>query len=92
MASKKRSSRSNCRPSFHISEAGHLLATKGSSKAGKTLSTEGKAQKRKRIKKGCLNGVGGTFKLTAKQKNNLPKSLQKAIIEHHRRLGKKIID
>ena len=89
MATKKK--KSNCRPTFKISEAGHLLATKGSSKAGKTLSTEGKRQKNSRLKRGCLNGVEGTFRLTDKQKKSLPKVLQKAIIEHHRKLGKRIL-
>lgn len=90
MAAKKR--KSTCRPTFQISEAGHLLSKKGSSRAGRLLSTEGKKQKRNRLKKGCLNGVGGTFRLTDKQKRKLPKSLQKAIIEHHRKSGKRIID
>jgi hypothetical protein len=84
--------RKNCRPSFHISEAGHLLSTKGSSKAGRILATDAKEQKRRRKKRGCLNGPPGTFRLTEKQKRNLPKHLQKAIIEHHRRKGDKIID
>jgi len=84
--------RKNCRPTFHISEAGHLLSTRGSSKAGRILATEAKKQKARRKKKGCLNGPPGTFKLTDKQKRNLPKHLQKAIIEHHRRKGDKIID
>lgn len=88
MAKKKKSS---CRPAFKISQAGHLLSTKGSSRAGKVLSTEGKKQKRSRAKRGCLNGVEGTFRLTEKQKRNLPKSLQKAIIEHHRKAGKRIL-
>lgn len=91
MAAQKRR-KSTCRPTFQISEAGHLLSKKGSSRAGRLLSTEGKKQKRKRLKKGCLNGVGGTFRLTDKQKRSLPKSLQKAILEHHRKLGKRIID
>ena len=82
----------NCRPTFRISEAGHLLRKKGSSKAGTILATEGKAQKRKRKARGCLNGTGGTFRLTASQKKNLPKALQKAILAHHRRNGKTIID
>ena len=80
----------NCRPTFEISRAGHLLATKGSRKAGILLSTEGKRQKAKRRAKGCLNGPPGTFKLTDKQKKNLPKSLQKAILNHHRQLGKRV--
>lgn len=83
---------SNCRPTFRISQAGHLLATRGTSKSGSVLSREGKKEKKKRKAKGCLNGPPGTFKLTAKQKRNLPVSLQRAIIAHHRRLGKKIID
>ena len=82
--------KTNCRPTFRISQAGHLLATKNSSKAGKVLSTEGKREKRKRKKRGCLNGT--TFQLTPKQKKNLPKSLQKAILSHHRKLGKTIIN
>ena len=80
-----------CRPTFRISHAGHLLVTKGSTRAAKVLATEGKAEKKKRKKRGCLNGPAGTFKLTAKQKKNLPAGLQKAIIAHHRKLGKKII-
>lgn len=91
MATGKRKKK-NCRPTFRISQAGHLLKTKGSSKAGSVLSKEGKTEKRKRLKKGCLNGTGGTFKLTAKQKKKLPKALQKAILSYHRRKGKKIID
>ena len=88
MAKKK----AGCRPTFKISQAGHLLATRASSKAGAVLSTEGKREKRKRRARGCLNGPPGTFKLTAKQKKNLPAKLQRAIIAHHRSLGKKIID
>ena len=77
----------NCRPTFKISQAGHLLATKGYSKAGSVLSREGKKEKKKRRAKGCLNGPPGTFRLTEKQKRNLPKALQKAILKHHRDLG-----
>ena len=54
----------NCRPSFRISKAGHLLATKRSSQSGSVLSTEGKKEKAKRKAKGCLNGTGGTFTVT----------------------------
>jgi hypothetical protein len=86
MAKKK----SSCRPTFKISQAGHLLATKGYSKAGSVLSSEGKKEKKKRRARGCLNGPPGTFRLTEKQKRNLPKHLQKAILEHHRSLGRKI--
>lgn len=86
MAKKKQS----CRPTFRISQAGHLLATKGYSKAGSVLSSEGKKEKKKRKARGCLNGPPGTFRLTEKQKRSLPKHLQKAILEHHRSLGKKI--
>ncbi len=86
MAKKK----SSCRPTFKISQAGHLLATKGYSKAGSILSSEGKKEKKKRRARGCLNGPPGTFRLTEKQKRNLPKHLQKAILEHHRSLGKKV--
>jgi len=86
MAKKKAS----CRPTFKISQAGHLLATKGYSKAGSILSSEGKKEKKKRRARGCLNGPPGTFRLTEKQKRNLPKHLQKAILEHHRSLGKKV--
>ena len=92
MPTRKKRSTKNCRPTFKISEAGHLLSKEGSSNAGKLLSTEGKRQKKSRLKRGCLNGVGGTFKLTEKQKKYLPKRLQKAIVEHHRKLGKRIID
>jgi len=86
MAKKK----SSCRPTFKISQAGHLLATKGYSKAGSILSSEGKKEKKKRRARGCLNGPPGTFRLTEKQKRNLPKHLQRAILEHHKSLGKKI--
>jgi hypothetical protein len=86
MAKKK----SSCRPTFKISQAGHLLATKGYSKAGSVLSSEGKKEKKKRRARGCLNGPPGTFRLTEKQKRSLPKHLQRAILEHHRSLGKKI--
>lgn len=90
MKSRRKKSK-NCRPTFRISMAGHLLKVKGSATAGSMLSTHGKAEKRKRIKRGCLNGPEGTFKLTEKQKRKLPKSLQKAIIAHHRKLGKSIL-
>ena len=90
MKTKRKKSR-NCRPTFRISEAGHLLQTAHSSKAGMVLSREGKAQKRKRQKKGCLNGSSGTFQLTEKQKRKLPKQLQQAILKHQRSLGKRII-
>jgi hypothetical protein len=81
----------NCRPPYQISEAGHLLSTKGTSKAGKVLSRDGKAAKRKRKARGCLNGPAGTFQLSKLQKRFLPKALQRAIIEKHRRMGKTII-
>ncbi len=87
---KKRTSK--CAPTFEIRRAGHLLSTKGSSRAGRLLVTRGKNEKQKRLKKGCLNGPAGTFKLTAKQKRKLPKTLQRAILNHHRRLGKTIYD
>ena len=87
MAKKKKAS---CRPTYKISQSGHLLATKGYSKAGGILSRDGKREKAKRLKRGCLNGPEGTFRLTDKQKRNLPKTLQKAILNHHRRLGKKV--
>lgn len=87
----KRKSSSNCRPSYRISEAGHLLATTGRSKAGSILSREGKSEKKKRQKKGCLHGVKATFQLTVKQKRNLPKALQMAILAYHRKKGKRII-
>ena len=90
MATKKK--KSNCRPSFRISEAGHLLATNGSSKAGSVLSKEGKREKTKRRAKGCLNGTGNTFRLTDKQKKKLPVKLQKAILAYQRKKGKRIID
>ena len=88
----KKTSPEKCKVTFEVSRAGHLLKTRGSSRAGKVLATEGKSQKAKRRAKGCLNGLPGTFKLSAKQKRNLPKNLQKAIISHHRRLGKRIIN
>ncbi|MDP3558107.1 MAG: hypothetical protein Q8T03_12110 [Bacteroidota bacterium] len=88
MAKKKAS----CRPTFKISQAGHLLATKGYSKAGSVLSSEGKKEKKKRRARGCLNGPPGTFRLTEKQKRNLPKHLQKAILQHHRDLGEKVYE
>lgn len=87
-----RKKRNNCRPTYRISEAGHLLSTTGSSRAGHVLATEAKKQKQKRLKKGCLNGTGQTFQLSAAQKKRLPKHLQKAIVAHHRRLGKTILD
>lgn len=87
---KKKATKTNCRPTFKISSAGHLLRVEGDSHAGSVLSREGKSQKAKRMKKGCLSGTKGTFQLTAKQKRNLPKNLQKAILEYHRKRGKKI--
>jgi hypothetical protein len=90
MAKKKK--KIDCRPTYEISRAGHLLATKGHSKAGKVLSTEGKREKAKRLKKGCLNGPPGTFKLTDKQKRKLSPGLQKAILAYQRKKGKRIID
>ena len=89
---KRKNKTKNCRPSYRISEAGHLLSTRGSSRAGTVLSRDGKAEKQKRQKRGCLNGTDNTFRLTAKQKQHLPPALQKAILAHHRKLGKKIID
>lgn len=92
MATKKRKrTAANCRPPYLISEAGHLLSTRGTSKAGKVLSRNGKAAKKKRLKRGCLNGSDESFQLTAKQKRNLPIALQRAILKHHRQLGKRII-
>jgi hypothetical protein len=90
MATKKRK-KGTCRPTFRISEAGHLLSKESSSEAGRLLSTEGKRQKNKRLKRGCLNGVEGTFRLTEKQKKKLPLVLQKAILAHHKKLGKRIL-
>jgi hypothetical protein len=89
MAKKKK--RTNCKPTYRISEAGHLLATKGTSKSGKILSSEGKAEKKKRLKRGCLNGPPGTFKLTEKQKRKLHPNLQKAILAYQRKKGKRIL-
>ena len=92
MAKKRKSAKGrNCKIPFRISEAGHLLKTQQDGHAGSYLSSEGKRAKSKRKKKGCLNGVAGTFKLTEKQKKKLPLKLQKAIIAHHKKLGKKII-
>lgn len=88
----KKGKSKNCRVLFKISQAGHLLRTKGSKKAGSILASEGKREKKKRLKRGCLNGPEGTFKLTAKQKRNLPKHLQKAILNYHRKQGKVIYD
>jgi len=88
MAKKK----SSCRPTFRISQAGHLLATKGFSTAGSVLSREGKKEKKKRRARGCLNGPPGTFRLTEKQKRNLPKALQRAILKHHKDLGEKVYE
>lgn len=89
---KKKGNRSNCRPPFRISHAGHLLRVEGSSDAGHILSTEAKKEKKKRQKRGCLNGTGATFRLTARQKKMLPKHLQKAILAHHKKQGKTIIN
>ena len=89
MAKKKKSIR--CNPTFKISQAGHLLSTKGSSKAGSILSREGKREKAKRRARGCLKGLGEVFQLTERQKKKLPLKLQKAILEHHRKQGRKII-
>ena len=89
MATKKK--KPNCRPTFRISEAGHLLATKRSRKAGSVLSKEGKREKAKRKAKGCLNGTGGTFRLTDKQKKKLPINLQRAILAYQRKKGKRIL-
>lgn len=83
---------SNCRIKYEISKAGHLLRTKSSSQGGSILATKAKAEKRKRLSRGCVDGLGEVFSLTPKQKRNLPKALQKAILNHHRKLGKKIID
>lgn len=88
MAKKKR----NCKIPYYISEAGHLLRTERNSYAGSFLASVGKQHKRKRRKRGCLNGPKGTFRLTTKQKRNLPTNLQKAIVNYHRRLGKTIVD
>lgn len=87
---KKKAKKTDCRPTFKISRAGHLLRVEGDSEAGSLLSREGKAQKAKRKKRGCLNGTKGTFKLTEKQKRKLPVNLQKAILAYHRKRGKKI--
>ncbi len=91
MAKKKNTRRDKCKPTFRISEAGHLLATRGFSTAGKILSTEAKKEKAKRLTKGCLSGPPGTFKLTDKQKKKLSPGLQKAIIAYHRKKGKRIL-
>lgn len=85
MAKKRR--KPSCKPTYRISEAGHLLATRKSKKAGRILSTEAKREKAKRLKRGCLNGPAGTFKLTDKQKKKLSPGLQKAIIAYHKRKG-----
>lgn len=84
---RKKAKGKTCRPTFRISNAGHLLSVSGSSDAGRTLSTEGKRQKAKRKRRGCLNGVkkqGKSFELSAKQKRNLPPALQRAILKYHR--------
>jgi hypothetical protein len=88
MAKKKKI----CKIPYYISEAGHLLRTKKSSYAGAFLASEGKKNRKQRRKRGCLNGPAGTFQLTEKQKRNLPKKLQQAILNYHRRQGKTIYE
>lgn len=88
---KKKKPRS-CRPTYRISQAGRLLTLERDSDAGHTLSTAGKRHKQQRLKRGCLNGTKGVFRLTEKQKKKLPKALQKAILNHHKKLGEKIVD
>ena len=92
MAKKKKKNAIDCRIKYEVSKAGHLLRTRGFSSAGTILATIGKEQKAKRKKRGCLNGPPGTFQLTAKQKKNLPKALQKAILKHHYQLGKEVYE
>lgn len=92
---KKKNIRSgNCRPTYRVSKAGHLLRTEGDSEAGSLLATEGKRQKQRRRAKGCLSGLSGAaipkrkFQLTERQKRKLPVALQKAILNYHRSKAK----
>lgn len=81
----KRKPRS-CKPTYRISQAGHLLKTANDSSSGSVLSRDGKKEKAARRRRGCLSGVkpkGKSFKLSAKQKRNLPPALQKAILKFH---------
>lgn len=88
---RRTSAKCTCKVPFKIRNAGHSLKKSGSSSAARTLATDGKKARSNRRKKGCLNGPPGTFKLTAKQKKNLPKALQEGIIRYHKKQGKKII-
>jgi hypothetical protein len=92
---KKKNIRSgNCRPTYRVSRAGHLLRMEADSEAGFLLATEGKKQKQRRRAKGCLNGLSGAavpkrqFRLTERQKRKLPVALQRAIINYHRSKAK----
>lgn len=96
---RKRATSTKCRPTYEISKAGSLLKKRRSSRAGSALATEGKAQKARRKKRGCLSGatpkrkvtkrkatkrLGKSFELTPRQKRNLPLALQRAIVKYHR--------
>lgn len=76
---KRKTPSKRCKPPFRISEAGHLLSKKRSRKAGSTLSRDGKAAKRKRLQRGCLNGPAVTFKLSPVQMRVLARAVKKSI-------------
>jgi hypothetical protein len=75
----------SCKTAFRIREAGHKLKTSGSADSARLLSTEGKSAKRKRAKKGCLEGTPSVKPLSAAQKRNLPKAMQAGLLAYRKR-------
>lgn len=88
----KRKGGAGCKVTPRVTAAGHRLATEGHSPSGRTLATTAKKEKAERMKRGCLAGTSGTFKLSAAQKRKLSPEMQEGILKRQRRLGKRIIN
>jgi hypothetical protein len=78
-----------CKTPFRIREAGHRLAKGGGADAASVLSTDGKAAKKRRKKRGCLEGAPAVKGLTERQKKNLPKAMQEGILAYRKRMAKR---
>lgn len=90
-AKRKAARQPHCTISPRVTAAAHRLATEGHPPSGRTLATTAKAEKAKRMGRGCVNGTPKTFKLSAAQKRKLSPEMQRGIIAYQRKLGKRIV-
>jgi hypothetical protein len=77
-----------CKTPYRVREAGHKLAKGGGGDAASVLSKDGKAAKKRRKKRGCLDGTPGVKGLTERQKKNLPKAMQEGLLAYRKRMAK----